>query len=478
MKSLRWTALALVLVAGASAPCAAAEPVPSSPEGTWRGVLNGQLHLVLSITRNGSGLGGVLDSVDQNAKLPIETVTVDKRQVRFEIPRVHGVFEGTLDADGKVLAGTWTQGVGSPLTFTRDSSAQPAAARKPAAPRPPLDVPIDVTVPTPPTAVAADGKVHLVYELHVTNFGSRELTLDTLETLDDDSHAPLQRLAGAELSGAITRPGATEPAEPDKLRLAPGQRAVVFAWTTVDAAKVPAALAHRWTVRVGDQPMRVSSARLPVRKELAVIAPPLRGAGWVAGSGPSNSSRHRRALIPVGGHAALSERFAIDWVRLRPDGKDTFEGKAGDNRSYRAYGAEALAVADGAVVRTKDGIPQNVPGPDSRAVPMTLETLGGNYVIVDLGQGRFAFYGHLQPGSLRVKVGDHVRQGQVLGLVGNSGNSTEPHLHFHLSDSPSPLGSEGLPYVFSTFDERPEPDAPPRRHRMEIPSENELVDFP
>ena len=100
----------------------------------------------------------------------------------------------------------------------------------------------------------------------------------------------------------------------------------------------------------------------------------------------------------------------------------------------------------------KDGIPENIPGPTSRAVAITLETVGGNHVIVDIGGGRYAFYAHLQPGSPRVKVGDRVRRGQVLGLVGNSGNSTEPHLHFHLSDGNSPLGSEGVPYGYETFE--------------------------
>ena len=75
-------------------------------------------------------------------------------------------------------------------------------------------------------------------------------------------------------------------------------------------------------------------------------------------------------------------------------------------------------MADGVVTETKDGIPQNVPGANSRAVPITLETVGGNHVIVDIGGGKFAFYAHMQPGSLRVKVGEHVKTGEVLGLWG------------------------------------------------------------
>jgi murein DD-endopeptidase MepM/ murein hydrolase activator NlpD len=153
----------------------------------------------------------------------------------------------------------------------------------------------------------------------------------------------------------------------------------------------------------------------------------------------------------VGGTAAIAQRFAIDWVRMADDGT-RFTGDPLKNASYYAWGSEAIAVADGIVVETKDSIPENVPGATSRAVPITLETVGGNHVILDLGKGRYAFYAHLQPGSLRVKLGERVRRGQVLGLVGNSGNSTEPHLHFHVSDANSPLGSEGLPYGYDGFE--------------------------
>ena len=88
-------------------------------------------------------------------------------------------------------------------------------------------------------------------------------------------------------------------------------------------------------------------------------------------------------------------------------------------------------MANGRIAAVKDGIPENVPGVNSRAVPITLETVGGNHVIIDIGGGRFAFYAHLKHKlALRVKVGDQVKKGQVIGLVGDTGNSTEPHLHF------------------------------------------------
>jgi murein DD-endopeptidase MepM/ murein hydrolase activator NlpD len=203
----------------------------------------------------------------------------------------------------------------------------------------------------------------------------------------------------------------------------------------------------------------------------------------VAGNGPSNTSQHRRALIPINGLAYISQRFAIDWVQINADGK-TYTGDPSDNKNYRAYGAEIHAVADGVVTQMKDGLPQNTPGAKSLAVPLSLETIGGNHVIMEIGDGLYAFYAHMQPGSVRVKVGDKVRRGQVLGLLGNTGNSSEPHLHFHICNANSELGSEGLPYAFASFEVlgkgdtwKPGESHAAVKHEMEIPTEDEIVQF-
>ena len=99
-------------------------------------------------------------------------------------------------------------------------------------------------------------------------------------------------------------------------------------------------------------------------------------------------------------------------------------------------------------------IPDQVP---EAPTGVTLENAEGNHVILDLGDGRYALYAHLKPGSITVEVGEQVRQGQVLGELGNSGSSTGPHLHFHVMDAPSGLVADGLPYVFSDFDvDRPD----------------------
>ena len=151
------------------------------------------------------------------------------------------------------------------------------------------------------------------------------------------------------------------------------------------------------------------------------------------------------------GKARIAQRFATDWTRIGADGL-AFRGDPAKNVNWSAYGKEALAVANATVVDVNDGIPENDPTSNNKAVPITLETAPGNYIILDLGSGRFAFYAHLQPKGIRVKVGDKVRRGQVLALLGNSGNSDAPHLHFHVTDGNSPLGAEGLPYVIESFE--------------------------
>jgi murein DD-endopeptidase len=465
--------------------------------GTWKGELGtgaAKLRIILTITRAADGaFSGQLNSVDQGAMIPMENITLKGDAVHFEVKDVGGLYEGTLNAARTEFAGTWTQSgaPGQPITFTRsteDSTTKDNAAQKPVeGPKEkPISAFVDVVVPIAPTAFKADGKWHVVYELHLNNMDRWDCRLTKVEAFSGDaSGRSLVSYAGTELEGVMARPG--QPGTTGKSKLGGGTMAVVYMWATVDTENdVPATIRQRLSVKVGTYPeeLTVETAAIPVGREPIAISSPLRGNHWLAGNGPSSTSGHRRALIPIEGRAVIAQRFAIDWVRIRNEGK-TYQGDEKDNKNYYAYGSDALAVADGVVTEVKDGIPENIPGRDSRAVPITLETVGGNHVILDIGGGHFAFYAHLQPGSLRVKLGDKVRRGQVVGLVGNSGNSTEPHLHFHIENGSSPLGAEGLPYSLASFEVvghgwawKPADAAGPAEvHRNEIPMENEVVNF-
>jgi murein DD-endopeptidase MepM/ murein hydrolase activator NlpD len=157
---------------------------------------------------------------------------------------------------------------------------------------------------------------------------------------------------------------------------------------------------------------------------------------------------HRTAVNPIDGDLWAAERFAIDYVQLQPDGR-LFHGDVSDVRSYPYFGTDILAAGDGPVIAAVDGLPEEVPG--KTPTGLSLDQYGGNHVVQDLGGGNYAFYAHMMTGSVKVKPGDRLTTGQVIGSVGNSGNSDAPHLHFHIMSTPDPLRSDGLPFVFSTF---------------------------
>ena len=351
----------------------------------------------------------------------------------------------------------------------------------------PITAPIDVAVPVPPAPFQGDQTFHLAYELHISNLGKSDCTLTRIAVLGDQPVSQaIANFTADELAEMIVHPG-QDPA--DKTKIGPGSFAVVYMWVTVASREaVPSAIRHRISMKVGDYPeeITIETPATPVANGKAiVIDPPLTGEDWQAGNGPSNKSIHRRALIPIEGRAYISQRYAIDWVQLYPDGK-TYKGDPADNRNYRDYGAEIHAVADGVVTAAQDGIPQNTPTAKTLAVPITLETVGGNHVIVEIERGVYAFYAHMQTGSVRVKVGDKVSRGEVLGLLGNSGNSSEPHLHFHIFDANSELGCEGLPYAFPSYEVQgkgsgwkpSDSSAAPKKETMGIPLEDDVVRFP
>jgi len=340
-----------------------------------------------------------------------------------------------------------------------------------------LDViPIDVSVLNPPIVFKADRRWDMAYELRISSLADvGDTTISSIQLLDP-SGKPLVDISGDALKGCLD-PGAAVGA-----RLGPRTFTTVFMWVSASSLpELPSELRHRVVVRVADEHVELSTDTPAIRvdrKPVVVIGPPLRGGDWVAENGPSNSSVHRRAILPLNGRAYIGQRFAIDWAQTYPDG-NWYRGDQRQNQDYRSYGQPVYAVADGTITEVKDGIPENTPGPASRAVEITFETLAGNHVIEKIEEGVYATFAHLQPGSLRVKMGDRVHRGQLLGLLGNSGNSDAPHLHFQICDANSVLGCEGLPYAISSFavEGRWKPDGSRTMHESELPTEGEVVRF-
>jgi murein DD-endopeptidase MepM/ murein hydrolase activator NlpD len=305
-------------------------------------------------------------------------------------------------------------------------------------------VPITLWVTQPPTPVAFRKEIALGYELHISDYETAGYTLTKVEILaNDENGAPVKTYEGEELTECLM------PFNPEK----PTPAATVFLWPefqTMD--EVPSALFHKVYFDVGDETQVVGGALTEVISENAmVLSPPVAGGGWLAVNGPSNfDMHHRRTLMSFQDQPYISQRFGVDWLQIGPDGT-LFENDGLANEDFFCYGDELLAVGDGTVVNMRDDFPEQLPG-DPMPYPLTIDNVAGNFVILDLGDGHYAFYAHVIPGSFQVAVGDVVSAGDVLGLLGNSGNSTAPHLHFQICESSSFLFSQGLPYVFDSYE--------------------------
>lgn len=314
-------------------------------------------------------------------------------------------------------------------------------------PFPPIQ--LDVRTPFEPTLFPSGGLNYVIYELHLQNYTSEPLAIRGLEIFDASGTSNIvAAFKGSQLHERLLPIGA------DKIDgdhpLEGGKRAVALICVAFDNADTaPEKLGHR--VFVGDSV--AEGPTIGIRHtELKVLAPPVAGANWVADNGPSLHSHHRTGLFVAGGRAHLSRRFAIDWKQVEQGA--TYSGDARDVRSYFSYGEKVYAVADASVVSAKDGLPDNVPRTAagfSTAVPLTMENVAGNAIVLDLGDGQFAYYAHLKPGSVLVKTGDRVRRGDLLAQIGNSGDARWPHLHFQVATGPDILASEGLPFLIDSY---------------------------
>ncbi len=141
--------------------------------------------------------------------------------------------------------------------------------------------------------------------------------------------------------------------------------------------------------------------------------------------------------------AARDQRFAYDFVGLREGSSHRGEGTA--NKDYYCWGRPVLSPAEAEVVAVERLLPDNPPG------VMDPENPAGNHVMLDLGNEEYAVLAHLMADSIEVEVGDTLSPGQVIGRCGNSGNTSEPHLHFHLQDEPGFGEGYGLPAAFSRY---------------------------
>ena len=319
-----------------------------------------------------------------------------------------------------------------------------------------------VTKPRP--VLGSDGKYYLTYELQLTNANSFTWLINSIKVLNAEDHDQVF----ATFSGdTITPNNQIIPGRIPSDTLARSETSVFFITFSVDSSDdIPAEIVHRLNITVPggipdlfleflslppgtpDLVQTLAKAKVSTIKPM-VIGPPLKGTKWIAADGCCTSERHVRAVMPINGELVISQRFAIDWEKLN-DQNLIYEGDPLDVTSYFAYGQEILSVGEGRVVIAVDKYDDQIPGELPPFIP--LEEGDGNHIVIDLGNGNFALYAHMKKSTITVREGDFVTRGQVLGLLGNSGNTSAPHLHFHMMTGPSTFGSDGIPYMIYQYD--------------------------
>jgi len=308
----------------------------------------------------------------------------------------------------------------------------------------------------------------LIQNIAILNDGASSISLEniSLELMAEGRVTDTRILSSADLSNAAAGGAGLQQAGLwDALRFQFGgerlvpDRTVLSPDLTLDPGEAVIVSSQVFAFRGARDALRVrvnggeAVRELPISLGQSKIAYafPLNGT-WYVGAGSSFHTGHRWSPM---------EEFAFDFVRTGADGR-TYRGKGTRFIDYYAYKEPVFAAASGKVI-----IAINDEGEDPAAMKQPDETvevyferlqqeqferieggaraIGGSQVMIDHGNGEYSFYAHLKPGSLRVKEGDVVDAGVQLGLLGSSGNSTEPHLHFQVCNAPDPLSCAGIP---------------------------------
>jgi hypothetical protein len=171
---------------------------------------------------------------------------------------------------------------------------------------------------------------------------------------------------------------------------------------------------------------------------------PFAEGAWWAISGNDWTGLHKAEPV--------SWAFAYDFVRLGPDGS-FFHGPGLRNEEHHSFNQPVVAPAGGKVVWVRDDMPDQQPGEplDPTLVGNDQTRIAGNLVVIAHGFGEYSCLAHLRAGSVQVREGEMIKRGQVVGAVGNSGQSPGPHLHYHLQNGPHLFVDQGLPVLFSRF---------------------------
>lgn len=297
-----------------------------------------------------------------------------------------------------------------------------------------------------PEVVMISGQPTVYYELQLTSYSSDSIMLQKLDILTADGTL-VQSLGNDEINKRYSKetlPGNTAV-------LPPHATGIIYIEAILPGT-TPGKLQHQLTFTTNKNNAKAETVTGaftgPLQQTPVVIGAPLGSGAWAAVYEPVWKRGHRRVVYAPDGIERIPGRFAIDFILLDSLGRYA-AGEEDAIENWYGYGVEVKAVADGVVAAALDDFPES---PTLSGHPAyTADKATGNYISIDIGNGHFAFYEHLKPGSIRVKAGQLVKKGEVIAALGFTGSTTGPHLHFHIANANSPLGAEGIPFAFEQF---------------------------
>lgn len=299
--------------------------------------------------------------------------------------------------------------------------------------------------------IRINGIPTIYYELVLLNRSARRISLKGLKVLQAKGLDTLLILNSDEL---IKRSDLSE-ASPsaNSIELASGDSSLLYMELSLKRSHEPLQILHQLKFEYIDAPGIEISYSLPSfivseSNTVAVLGPPFANGNWAAIYDPAWKRGHRRVVYSNQGKKYIPGRFAIDFVRLNDKG-EYFKRNEDSIGNWFGYGNDILAVADGIVSSVREGARESETL--SGHIDPVAEQAAGNYVSICIDQNKFVFYEHLKLGSIKVKPGQRVRKGDVIAALGFTGQSTGPHLHFHMSNKDTPLYAEGIPFVFESF---------------------------
>ena len=350
-----------------------------------------------------------------------------------------------------------------------------------------LPVHIDRSI-DPQVVEGQDGNFYLSYHLLVSNQAHVDLTLNSLLITGEDN-SKIIFYSDEDLDNIYKFRSTLINGKKRSRTISSGDTGMLFFWVGFDdTARIPPKLLHQFNfeyapgITIWNKPLPVDEDiimkgySVPVSKEKPrVFLPPLKGDNWRVGNGPGDYTTSHQFVLTSAGETRIPQRYAIDFQIVDDKGiiLPTPLPASLTNEMFYGYKEKVYAVADGVISAVKDSIPENTPKANGAIITgydMDATTVSGNYVTLKIGDAQYVHYAHLVPGSIKVKTGDLIKAGDEIGLLGNSGNSTGPHLHFNFTDGRSANDSHGLPYVFSSFF-----DNEGRQHENQMPLNGRII---